>query len=125
VLIEAVEEAGDSRDFLGHIGGDDFILVTELERIECLLDLIVKKFDERVRLLYSEKDRANGWIEVLNRQKEKTRFPIATLSIGVSTNERRELRNALEVSEIATELKKAAKVKAPASSNYIIDRRSS
>lgn len=125
VLIEAVEEAGESQDFLGHIGGDDFILITELERVEKLLKLVLSKFDERVRLLYSEQDRERGWIEVLNRQKESTRFPIATLSIGVSTNEKRELRNALEVSEIATELKKAAKLKAPSSSNYIIDRRSS
>ncbi len=125
VLIEAVEAAGDSQDFLGHIGGDDFILITEIDRVEALLDRVLAQFDERVRLLYSEKDRAQGWIEVLNRQKESTRYPIATLSIGVSTNERRELRNALEVSEIATELKKAAKNRAPGTSNYIVDRRSS
>lgn len=125
VLIEAVEQAGEATDFVGHIGGDDFILVTEIARMERLLDLVVAQFDERVRLLYTQRDREQGWIEVLNRQRESTRYPIATLSIGVSTNERRELKNALEVSEIATELKRAAKTRCPDTSNYIIDRRSS
>ena len=125
VLIESVDESGDSADFLGHIGGDDFILVTEVERVEPILDLVIARFDERARLLYAEEDRERGWIEILNRQKESTRYPITTLSIGVSTNERRDLKNALEVSEIATEVKKAAKHVAPDRSHYIIDRRSS
>lgn len=124
VLIEAVEQSGNAQDFLGHIGGDDFIVVTDNERVETLLDFVIERFDKRVKLLYSEKDQEQGWIEVLNRQKESTRYPITTLSIGVSTNEKREISNALEVSEIATELKKAAKIVGPGRSNYIIDRRS-
>lgn len=125
VLIEAVESKGCSEDFLGHIGGDDFILITGPEAIEQVLDEVATLFDERVRLLYAAKDRDRGYIEVLNRQKEPTRYPITSLSMGVSTNERRELSNALEVSEIATELKKAAKSRSPGKSNYIIDRRTS
>jgi hypothetical protein len=76
-------------------------------------------------MLYNPKDRERGWIEILNRQKESTRYPITSLSMGVSTNEKRELSNALEVSEIATEIKKAAKSRSPGKSNYIIDRRTS
>ena len=125
VLIKAVDERGEAADFLGHIGGDDFILVTELERVETILDLVVELFDSEVRELYSEADRERGWIEILNRQKETTKYPITSLSIGVSTNERRELSGALEVSEIATELKKAAKTRSPGKSNYSIDRRTS
>lgn len=125
VLIEAVEVQGAEADFLGHIGGDDFILISATENVEVLLDKVLELFDERVRALYSPEDRERGWIEILNRQKESTRYPITSLSIGVSTNERRELSNALEVSEIATELKKAAKAREPGGSNYIIDRRSS
>ena len=125
VLIEAVEARGDSVDFLGHIGGDDFILITEVARLETILEFVVEEFDSRVRELYAPKDRERGWIEILNRQKESTRYPITSLSIGVSTNERRPLSSALEVSEIATELKKAAKGRSPGKSNFIIDRRTS
>lgn len=124
VLIEAVESCGEPADFLGHIGGDDFILVTVMERVEALLDRITGEFDRRVVDIYSPEDRERGWIEVLNRQKEKERYPITSLSIGVSTNEKRPLSNALEVAEIANELKKAAKTMAPGKSHYIIDRRS-
>ena len=90
-----------------------------------MLDKVAELFDSKVRLLYTPQDRERGWIEILNRQKESTRYPITSLSIGVSTNDKRELSNALEVSEIATELKKAAKARSPGTSNYIIDRRTS
>jgi diguanylate cyclase (GGDEF)-like protein len=125
VLIESVETTGCSADFLGHIGGDDFILITEIDRVEEILIVVARDFDARVRELYAPVDRERGWIEILNRQKEPTRYPITSLSIGVSTNERRALSSALEVSEIATELKKAAKARSPGKSNYIIDRRTS
>lgn len=125
VLIEAVEQEGTSTDFLGHIGGDDFILVTTIDLVEPILDYVSETFDERVKLLYTPQDRERGWIEVLSRQKESTRYPLTTLSMGVSTNEKRTLSNALEVSEIATELKKAAKSRSPGKSNYIVDRRTS
>ena len=111
VLIEAVEAKGSESDFLGHIGGDDFILITHIDSVEEVLDKVAELFDSKVRLLYTPQDRERGWIEILNRQKESTRYPITSLSIGVSTNDKRELSNALEVSEIATELKKAAKGK--------------
>ncbi len=125
VLIEAVEAKGEPANFLGHIGGDDFILVTEVDRVEPILDYVGDTFDERVRKLYHPKDRERGWIEILNRQKESTRYPITCLSMGGSTNKHRELSSALEVSEIATELKKAAKSRSTGKSSYIIDRRSS
>lgn len=125
VLIEAVEATGQASDFLGHIGGDDFILVTVSERVENVLDYVTEVFDRKVRELYTAEDRERGWIEVLNRQKESTKYPLTSLSIGVSTNDRRDISNALEVSEIATELKKAAKSRSPGKSNYIVDRRTS
>ena len=93
--------------------------------MEEVLDEVASRFDERVQALYHPRDRERGWIEILNRQKESTRYPMTSLSMGVSTNERRDLSNALEVSEIATELKKAAKSRSPGKSNFIIDRRSS
>lgn len=124
VLIEAAEEVGQKDDFIGHIGGDDFIYLTEPDSVDTVLTWIGERFDREVLNIYSEADKERGYIEVLNRQQEKQKFPITTLSTGVSTNERRALTNALQVSEIATELKRAAKAKAPGRSHYIIDRRS-
>ncbi len=125
ILIEASENVGELDDFVGHIGGDDFIYVTRPEKVEDVLNLVTSRFDERVVHLYTSQDRERGYIEVKNRQEQVQQFPITTLSIGVSTNERRNLTSALQVSEIATELKRAAKAKAPGRSHYIVDRRSS
>ncbi|MCA9795786.1 MAG: response regulator [Candidatus Eremiobacteraeota bacterium] len=125
VLIEAAEASGHNDDFVGHIGGDDFIYISRPDYVEDILNNVTTRFDELVRDIYTLEDRERGYIEVKNRQEEVQQFPITTLSIGVSTNERRNLTSALQVSEIATELKRAAKAKAPGRSHFIIDRRTS
>lgn len=125
ILIECAEQVGHPNDFIGHIGGDDFIYLTLPDKIEETMGYVTESFDDRVPDIYTAEDRERGYIERPNRQQEIQRFPLTTLSIGVSTNEKRELTNALEVSEIATELKRLAKATAPGRSHYIVDRRSS
>lgn len=125
VLIEVAETNGHNDDFVGHIGGDDFIYISRPDCVEDVLTQVTSRFDDLVREIYTPEDRERGYIEVKNRQEETQQFPITTLSIGVSTNERRNLTSALQVSEIATELKRAAKAKAPGRSHFIIDRRTS
>ncbi|MBI3929489.1 MAG: response regulator [Armatimonadetes bacterium] len=123
LLIQTAEEIGQPEDFIGHIGGDDFIYMTSPERVDTVCPFIIEKFDKHAPGLYNEEDLERGYIEVENRQQQTQRFPIMTLSIGVTTNERRLLTSALQVAEIAAELKHAAK-RAVGKSNYIIDRRS-
>ncbi len=122
ILIKAAEEIGGPDDFIGHIGGDDFVYITSPDKVDKVCNFLIEQFDQRVGELYSEEDREKGFIEVENRQQQIQRFPIMTISIGVATNEKRTLTSALQVAEIAAELKHAAKLNAGKSS-YIIDRR--
>jgi diguanylate cyclase (GGDEF)-like protein len=123
IMINAAEEVGNPDDFIGHIGGDDFIFITIPDKADMVCQYIIKWFDELIPSKYNVEDRLRGHIEIVNRQGVMQRFPIMTLSIGVASNEKRHLSSPLQVSEIATELKSAAK--AMKKSCYIIDRRTS
>ena len=121
ILISGAEEIGAKDDFVGHIGGDDFIFITTPERMESIARYIIKWFDDLVLACYNDEDRQRGQIEVVNRQGQIQHFPIMSVSIGICTNEHRVLNSALQVSEICAEVKKAAKK--ARKSNFVIDRR--
>jgi diguanylate cyclase (GGDEF)-like protein len=125
ILIHTAEVLGHQNDFVGHIGGDDFVYVSTPDQIENVCQSIVDAFDSQVGALYTDEDRKQGYIEIANRREQIQKFPLMTLSIGVTSNERRELTSALQVSEIAAELKRAAKARISEHSRFIVDRRTS
>ncbi len=69
--------------FIGHIGGDDFVIITPCDKIIETVENIIKKFDKEIVNFYSEKDRKNGYITVSDRTNNIRHFPIMTLSIAV------------------------------------------
>ncbi len=102
-------EHGSPDDFVGHIGGDDFAIITTPDKFKKICQSIIEKFDEQVPTFYSEKDRRQGFIAGKNRQGEQINFPLASISIAVVTNQDRIIRNHIEVGEIAAEVKEVAK----------------
>ena len=121
ILRDQVALWGNQDDFVGHIGGDDFIVVTTPDKVSKVCEEIIADFDEKVLNFYNEGDRNSGYITTSNRKGEKDTFPLMTISLAVITNERREINTAVEVGDIAAEVKK--KLKTMAGSNYFIDRR--
>ena len=95
--------------FIGHIGGDDFIVIVKPECADIICREIIENFGKRIRALYDEEDLARGYIVTHNRQGDETLFPIMTISLAVVTNENRTFTTHLEVSDTAAELKKKAK----------------
>ncbi len=107
--------------FVGHVGGDDFVVVVPTDKAEPLCQEIVRRCEEKVPGLYDEVDRERGYVEVPNRQGEPQRFPMVSISIGVATTDRRNFTHPGEAVTVATELKEFAKrIKG---SSYAIDRR--
>ncbi len=104
-----IEELGDSDDFIGHIGGDDFILLTIPERVDHICQQIIKEFDKSILNLYDEKDQHAGCLLCENRMGEVQKFPIVSISIACVSNEHRKFSHSGELSAVATELKKHAK----------------
>lgn len=120
-LSHSLATAGSSNDFIGHVGGDDFIIITKPERAETLASFIVNKFDEDIASFYPQNDLDNGYIVAKNRQGELENFPIISLSIAITSTDNRRFANYLEIGERMAEVKRMAK--SQAGSCYIFDRR--
>ncbi|MDP9233817.1 MAG: response regulator [Actinomycetota bacterium] len=111
---------GDS-SFVGHIGGDDFVVLMGPDVVETVAKDICEEWDRRLASLYDSEDFERGYIEIEDRRKEIHRFPLATVSIGIATNRRRPIQSHWEAAEIAGEMKSFAK--RVDESRYAIDRR--
>ncbi|MFH1857723.1 MAG: diguanylate cyclase [Candidatus Omnitrophota bacterium] len=119
-----VQARGNETDLVGHIGGDDFIVLTTPDREEEFCLHAIQEFDRLMVLHYPEPDRAQGHLLVKNRMGKTKRFPLMSVSIAVVNNRRKQLESALHVSEIASEIKKFLKERPEPGSAYLVDRRS-
>lgn len=121
IIIRNVMARGDKDDFIGHIGGDDFIIVTRPHCAEDLAQAITLEFDECIPSHYNEVDRERGYLEGYDRQGVVRRIPLASIAAAIVTNEHRELFHPLQVAEIAAEVKRY--LKTLPGSHYGFDRR--
>ena len=120
-VTDIVKAERDEGSFVGHIGGDDFVVITSPERYEKICLSIIDTFDNMIPDLYDPEDRERKCIQGETRQGEKVSFPIMTLAIAVVTSEIRRLQNSIQVGEIAAELKRYAK--SFPRSIFVVDRR--
>jgi diguanylate cyclase (GGDEF)-like protein len=108
--------------FVGHVGGDDLVLVCAPEQVDEMCRVAIEYFDDHVPALHDPEDVARGGLEVRDRQGNVRRFPLVSVSVGVATTERREFHDHREVVAVATEMKGVAK--AEPGSAVAVDRRS-
>ncbi len=120
IIESALAEHGTQEDFLGHVGGDDFVVITRPTRYERICCTVIEAFDRTVPDFYSPEDRTQGFIMGKTRQGDEMAFPLMSISIGVVTNLERELRDPLQVGEIAAELKECAK--SHRGSSFVVDK---
>lgn len=109
ILDEGKRIRGEAGDFIGHIGGDDFILITEPARAEGICGFIVTEFDERVQRFYSEEDRRRGFILAKDRQGRLQEFPLITITISIVSDDGSQYHNPLEMAKMAAEVKNYGK----------------
>jgi GGDEF domain-containing protein len=121
IIREAVREHGREGDFIGHIGGDDFVLITGPGRHEIICKAVIEAFDRKIQAFYDLEDRQRGFIQGTTRTGQVVSFPIMTLAIAVVTNQQRKLKSHIQVGEIAAEMKNFAKTFSR--STYVVDRR--
>ena len=123
VLQDVAIELGGSEAFVGHVGGDDFVVIGELGQEQNLAEAVIARFDEAIPAVYDEIDRSQGYIETLNRRGELQRFPLVGVSIGIATTERRTYSHYAEAVTVATEMKTFTKK--TAGSSWAVDVRTS
>ena len=121
ILIKTVHQKGSPDDFIGHVGGDDFVVITTPDKVDNLCQQIISSFKETSPSFYSQEDRKRGYITAKSRKGEQEKISLLSISIGVVTNESRQITHVAEISEIGAELKGYAK--SLEGNNYIKDKR--
>ena len=109
VLVAASQAEGSGSDFIGHIGGDDFLIMTTVARGERLCEAIITRFDTMVPELYDETDRARDHLLHKDRKGQEVKVPLLSVSIALVTNEWHPLTHPGQVAKIGAELKAYAK----------------
>jgi diguanylate cyclase (GGDEF)-like protein len=121
-LIQGVlAEHGNPDDFIGHIGGDDFAILTSPDRVDAICRMLIATFDREVLKIYHPDDRRRGYLSAADRHGILRRFSLMSISIGVVTSERRDFANEEEITRVAAEMKHFAK--AQPGSSYAVDKR--
>jgi len=121
ILLHAAQQSGNPDDFVGHIGGDDFVIVTTLDAAENISEKIIADFEKTVPSFYNPADRKRGFITGKDRLGEEQKIPLLSISIGIVTNESRQINHVAQIGEIGAELK--ARAKKLERSNYVKDLR--
>jgi diguanylate cyclase (GGDEF)-like protein len=123
LLHQVIEKHGGEKDFVGHIGGDDFVIITVPDRATPIADEIKLRFDATIGEQYNAEDRDRGHITVhSSRQGGVQNFDILSITILIVTNVARDIQHSAQVADVAKELKKMGK--ATKGSCVIPDRRS-
>ncbi len=121
LLKRVVAEQGGDDDLVGHIGGDDYVIMTAPERAEDIAKAVICEFDRMVPEIYEPKDLKAGFIFSTDRYDIKRSFPLMTISIAVTLSENMENPSLLTVSQNCASMKDH--LKRLKGSNYLIDRR--
>lgn len=121
IILEVLESHYSPMHFGGHVGGDDFVILTEPNMAEAVAAEITKRFDDAVPSLYDEGDRERGWIEYEDRSGAKLKTGLLSVSIGIVVAEPGSYESAAALASRAAEVKGVAK-RMPGS-RWVVDRR--
>jgi CheY-like chemotaxis protein len=122
LLVDACQGEAGEEGFVGHIGGDDFVVVTDPAHAEAVARGIIERFDRIIPYYYDPADRAQGAIVTTDRRGQRAEYPLMTLSIAVVSTAVRSFHHAGEVADVAAQLKKVAKSRP--GSVWVMDQRS-
>jgi diguanylate cyclase (GGDEF)-like protein len=121
LIFEKMRDFGGADDFAGHLGADDFVMLTTPDRYAATMQELIKSFDAMIGQHYDKADREAGRITLRNRRGEELVYPVMSLSVGVVTNERRNLLHFAQAGDIGLELKRFASTFKR--SEMVVDRR--
>lgn len=121
IIQKAVSDLGNRDDLVGHIGGDDYVILTTPDRAEAIARRIIAEFDGTIADFYSDKDRQAGSFAARDRFGTKRAFSIMTISIACILSGNLRHPSSQAISRACAELKKH--LKDLPGSNFLIDRR--
>lgn len=109
VVVNAARATKSDQSFVGHVGGDDFVLIAPSKLIEGACEEILRNFDLLIPNFYDEEDRIRGAIHSIDRQGNTSTFSMMTCSIAVIDTAGHAVKHVADISARAAQVKKYAK----------------
>jgi diguanylate cyclase (GGDEF)-like protein len=103
---EVVDEFGTTSDFIGHAGGDNFIIITTTGRAAAIRNRIRERFDHEVQTHYNFMDRQQGFMQVPVADGTTSQAPFMTISIGMVSPNEHSFADIREITELAAEARR-------------------
>ncbi len=109
ILTTAVAGSGNPDDFVGHVGGDDFVIMTTPDRADAVARRVIALFDEATHRFFEQEDLERGYLRIRKRSGEVMKVKSLGITLAIVTNEEAPIRHIGRVADIASELKRYGK----------------
>ncbi len=119
ILQGYINESQSTATFLGHIGGDDFVVIGNPDHVQSICKRLVVDFADRILGFYAPEDAKNKYFIGKNRQGIIQKFPLITITAAIVTDDGSRFKNPLDMARKVAELKEFAKTMP--GSNYVTE----
>jgi PleD family two-component response regulator len=106
LLGEVVDELGTSSDFIGHAGGDNFIIITTDDKGAAIKARLKERFESEVLTHYNFMDRQQGFVQAPVADGTTTKVPFMTMSVGIVSPSTHSFADIREITELAAEARR-------------------
>jgi GGDEF domain-containing protein len=106
LMSEVVDELGKSNDFIGHAGGNNFVIITHDETADNIRNRLKTRFADEVQTHYNFLERQQGYIMAANADGQMEKTPLMTFSIGIVTPKQQPFADIREITELAAEVRR-------------------
>lgn len=103
---EVVDELGTTSDFIGHAGGDNFIIITTEGKADAIKNRLKARFDQEVLTHYNFIDREQGFVNAPSSDGTTVKVPFMTMSVGVVSPSIHSFADIREITELAAEARR-------------------
>jgi len=103
---EVVDELGSNKDFIGHAGGDNFIIITSNEKAASMKVRLKQRFNQEVQTHYNFIDRQQGFVQAPTADGATVKVPFMTMSVGVVSPNEQSFADIREITELAAEARR-------------------
>ena len=103
---EVVDELGTTSDFIGHAGGDNFIIITKEDKSEAIKARLKERFDTEVQTHYNFMDRQQGFVQAPAADGTTVKVSFMTMSVGIVSPSAHSFADIREITELAAEARR-------------------
>lgn len=106
LINEVVDEVGTAADFVGHAGGDNFVIITTEEKAAAIKARLKERFDREVQTHYNFIDRQQGFVQAPAGDGSTVKVPFMSMSVGLISASGNSFADIREITELAAEARR-------------------